>query len=152
MRRLLFSLALGVMLSACVAAHGRAEALYPFEGARPAPESVARVEGYILEIDDKRVNEGKVYEVLPGCHAIRTPERWGRGDSTGAVSVRTGQRGFSIDAKPGYTYDVEITARFLGGGPMGLAALQVTETDASGKKTPDFRPRASPVCVGETSD
>src|SRR5882724_2294400 len=109
MTRLLFSLALGVMLSACVAAHGRAEALYPFEGARPAPESVARVEGYILEIDDKRVNEGKVYEVLPGCHAIRTPERWGRGDSTGAVSVRTGQRGFSIDAKPGYTYDVEIT-------------------------------------------
>ena len=40
-----------------------------------------------------------------------------------------------------------IRTRFLGGGPMGAATLQVTETDADGKKTPDFRPQANPKCV-----
>jgi len=147
MTRLLPPFALTLALSACVGAHGRAEPLYPIDGARPLPEKVARVGGYVLQIDDSRVNEGKMYEVLPGCHAIRTPERWGRGSETGAVSVRTGQRAFSIDAKPGYTYDVAIRTRFLGGGPTGTATLQVTETDADGKKTPDFRPQANPKCV-----
>ncbi len=145
----LSSFALTFAISGCIVAHGRAEPLYPVEGTRLTRESVAEVGGYVLQIDDQRVSEGKMYEVLPGCHVIRTPERWASKDSSAIVSARTGQRKFSIDAKPGYTYVVELDVRFIGGGSTGSSTLKVIETAADGKKTPDFRPRASPNCVQE---
>jgi hypothetical protein len=130
---------LALSLSACIAPQERVEPLYPITDTRPKREEVAQLGGYILSIDDRQVSEGRLFEVLPGCHVVRTPARWGRTDSSAVVTVDTGNQTFALLTRPGYTYVVEVSIEYMGSGPAGgKAFFRVTEKDLEGKKTKGF--------------
>jgi hypothetical protein len=134
---------LAFTLSACIVQQERVEPLYAVTGPRPKREEVAQVGGYILQIDDQQVSEGRLFEVLPGCHVVRTPARWGRTDSSALVTVDTGNRTFALLTKPGHTYVIDVSVELIGGGSTGSARLRVTEKDLDGKKTDGFGPMTS---------
>jgi len=129
---------LALSFSACIAPQERVEPLYPVTEPRPRREEVAQIGGYILSIDDRQVSEGRLFEVLPGCHVVRTPARWGRTDSSAVVTVDTGNRTFGLLTRPGYTYVVEVSIEHMGGGSSGRAIFRVTEKDLDGRKTQGF--------------
>jgi hypothetical protein len=79
---------------ACLAACGaagqrRGTPLYP-EPAKPLARSeVAVLSGYVAEVDGNDVGEEDVvgsFELLPGCHVVRTPSDWTRHE--GGIGLR----------------------------------------------------------------
>jgi len=131
-RALIVSFALA--LAGCLFHRGRGEPLYPMNGERPPPERVAQVDGYIRKIDDKRVEENKPYELLPGCHVIETPASWGNVSSSGGVMVDTGNHVFPVLMREGRRYHVDVSVKTMGGS-TGSAAIEAVEQDPSGNKT-----------------
>src|SRR5260221_2924282 len=127
-----------LVLPLSIAPQERVEPLYPVTDPRLRREEVAQIGGYILSIDDRQVSEGRLFEVLPGCHVVRTPARWGRTDSSAVVTVDTGNRTFGLLTRPGYTYVIEVSIEHMGGGPSGRAIFRVTEKDLDGRKTQGF--------------
>jgi hypothetical protein len=119
---------------ACLAPHERGEALYPATGPRPRREEVAQLGGYVRLVDDQQVTEGRSFELLPGCHIVGTPARWGRVGDSGGVLVDTGHRTFALVMKPGHRYLVEVSVNMMGGS-TGSAVVQATEEDPQGKRT-----------------
>jgi hypothetical protein len=136
--------AVPIVLSACLVTHERGEPLYPATGPRPSESQVAQVGGYVRQIDGKEVKEGKAFELLPGCHVVGTPARWGRVDSggTGGVLVDTGHQMFALVMKPGHKYLVEVAVEMMGGS-MGSAVVHAVESDAAGTRTGVFGPAAN---------
>jgi hypothetical protein len=121
-------------LSACLAPHERGEPLYPASEPRPKREDVAQLGGYVRLVDNQQVTEGKSFELLPGCHIVGTPARWGRVDSSGGVLVDTGHQTFALVMKPGHRYFVDVSVKMMGGS-TGSAVVEATEEDPQGKKT-----------------
>ena len=82
--------------------------LYPNAEARLPCEQIARVFGPIASIDGRDVSSlGGAFDVLPGCHVVRT--RADQLESTTYVTVigHPGGRVFALTTKPGYTYIVK---------------------------------------------
>lgn len=135
--------------TACLARGDRGEPLYPVSGERPAPERVSQLDGYVRTVDDRRVEEGKGFELLPGCHVIGTPAHWGNVSSAGGVLVDTGTLVFAVLMKPGHRYHVDISLKTMGGF-SGSAAVEVTEADPSGNQTivagPGIRSPSADAC------
>src|SRR5882672_1997302 len=122
-------------LSGCLAPHERGEPLYPLTDARPKREDVAQLGGYVRMVDNQQVTEGKSFELLPGCHIVGTPARWGRVDSSsGGVLVDTGHQTFALVMKAGHRYFVGVSVKMMGGS-TGSAVVEATEEDPQGRKT-----------------
>jgi hypothetical protein len=59
--------------------------------------------------------EWKAFELLPGCHIVRTPTRWKRGSDQGDLQIggivaSTGELTFAVPMKPGYAYEIVFEA------------------------------------------
>src|SRR6267378_1637265 len=122
-------------LSGCLVSHDRGEPLYPVTDARPKREDVAQLGGYVRMVDNQQVTEGKSFELLPGCHIVGTPARWGRVDSSsGGVLVDTGHQTFALVMKAGHRYFVGVSVKMMGGS-TGSAVVEATEEDPQGRKT-----------------
>jgi hypothetical protein len=138
--------------SSCIAPHERGEPLYPVTGERLPRAQVAELGGYVRMVDDQHVDEDKTFELLPGCHVIGTPERWGRVDSSsGGVMVDTGRRTFALVMKPGHRYHVDVSVKMMGGS-SGSAVIEATEEDPKGKKTGLFGPATSSMDIEQCKE
>ena len=126
-------------LTGCLVPHGRGEPLYAVSGERPAPERVAQLDGYVKMVDGNPVEQDKSFELLPGCHVVETPARWGNGTSSGGVLVDTGNRRFAIPMKAGHRYHVDVSVKMMGGS-TGSAAVEAFEQDPKGNKTIVYGP------------
>jgi hypothetical protein len=137
------SLALAGLLTSCLVSQQRGEPLYPVNGPRPNESQVVQLGGYVRQVDGKEVKEGNVFELLPGCHIVATPARWGRVDSSsGGVMVDTGHQIFALVMKPGHKYLVEVVVEMMGGS-TGSAVIRAVEDDDKGKRTGIFGPAGS---------
>src|SRR5688572_9814129 len=105
-----------VVTLACLTACGsagqrRGTLLYP-EPAQPLPRSeVAVLSGYVAEVDGKDVADDDVggsFELLPGCHVVRTPPDWTRHETDGAVMVETGVLPFALPMRGGHSYEIRV--------------------------------------------
>jgi hypothetical protein len=141
-------LLLGFAAVGCIAPSERGQPLYPVTGQRPAREDVAQIDGYIRLVDDQHVAEGRRFEVLPGCHIIGTPEKWGRVESSGGIIVDTGRRTFALVMKPGHRYHVDVNVKTMGGS-TGSAQVEATEQDPKGTRTGTFAPATSTADIDQ---
>jgi hypothetical protein len=130
--------------------------LYPNRETRVLTrDQIARLFGPIASVDGRDVSRlGGAFEVLPGCHVVRT--RADQVESTSYVTVigRPGGRVFALRTKPGYTYIVkrEVSDRF---GSMYLRAdTFAQELSETGAETSVIHPADSPdelaACERET--
>lgn len=63
----------------CIADRPSGIPLYPVNGAPLDASRVARLSGYVRYVDDQDGSRrGGVFDLLPGCHRIRTPTNWER--------------------------------------------------------------------------
>ena len=102
--------------------------------------------GYVRDVDGKDVSaHGKSFELLPGCHIVGTPSKWGTMDSTAGVVITTGPHQFAIPMKAGHSYSIEVgsSSPFLTA-PTSPAYLSAREMDAGGTTTRRFAPAESP--------
>jgi hypothetical protein len=118
--------------------------LYPV-GAQPLPpEEVARLVGYVQQVDGEDVSQrGSAFALLPGCHMVVTPTQWSRGTAnSGATMVNTGPILFALPMKAGrqYVVDVQIEAS---SGPKGRVTIATVEKDLQGNVTGTFAPARS---------
>ncbi len=123
----------------CVGGQQTAVALY---AGTPAPrEQVARLSGYVRYVDDVDVSErGSVFDVLPGCHLVGTPESWSRGEALqGSIAWNTGRIVFALVMRPAHHYVIEVDAK-RGSGPTGRGQVKAVERDSSGTITGTFGP------------
>jgi hypothetical protein len=130
-------------LSACLSQSGRGEPLYPRMDPPPKRDEVAQLGGYVRVVDNQQVTEGKSFELLPGCHIISTPARWGRADAhSGGTMADTGHQTFALVMKPGHRYFIDVNLKMMGGS-TGTVVLEAREEDPSGKRTQVFGPAHS---------
>ena len=109
------------------------------DNGRLPKEQVAHLFGGIAMVDDREVSTlGGAYELLPGCHLVRTqPENLATGVGVG-ITVR-GQligRTFSVRMKPGYSYLVKYTAPEMHDWPR----MFIVEVDPSGAESQVINP------------
>lgn len=83
---------------------------YPLHGDANTPLSaVARLHGYVEEVDGDNVTEhGNLYELLPGCHVIGTPRTWGGAGVDASATAETGHLRFVIKMRAGHDYEVRV--------------------------------------------
>jgi hypothetical protein len=124
------------------AGSGRGHALYTSD--RPlAPAEVAELSGYVHHVDGKDVSSiGGTYELLPGCHVIDTPTKWGQAGQTGGVVITTGVVTYTLPMQAGYHYAISVDTNHTTG-PTGTAAIHAKELDAGGNVVREFVPASS---------
>lgn len=130
------------LLAGCVSGSGRG---YPLHGLEPRPPStqVVQLQGYVHYVDDVDVSKlATSFEVLPGCHLIRTPESWGKMDIAGGIIIETGEQLLALPMKGGHFYLVEVVATNISG-PVGEGYLRASERDPSGEVTRTWGPVTS---------
>ena len=126
----------------CVTMDAPAVPLYDAAN-RPGPDQVATLGGYVAWVDGRDVSKlGGAFELLPGCHIVTTPTRWGGDNTTGAVSATTGAVPFAVPMVASHHYLVVIVDN-LRGAPTGRVTVQVTETDAAGGSVRAIAPASS---------
>jgi TonB family protein len=105
----LFGLAAGHL--GCLTVGGRGFPLYPQTEPLPDASHVARLSGYVRVVDGQVVSgHGNLFELLPGCHIVRTPTSWGTSGYGGAVVATTPELTFALPMRAGYQYEVAIVA------------------------------------------
>ncbi len=78
-----------------------------------APERVVRLNGYVQLVDGRDVSsKGDSFELLPGCHVVVTPEKWGHTEyNAGAMVVWiTGHVRYAIPMHAGRSYSIRVDA------------------------------------------
>jgi hypothetical protein len=115
---------------------------------------VATLSGHVAEVDGRDVTSlAPPYELLPGCHVVRTPEQWGAVGTTVAQSAQTGKLPFALPMRAGHAYHVEVVTEMQ----TSIAAsldIHAVETDPSGSRTAVFpvtRDRAQLDACGKGS-
>jgi hypothetical protein len=118
----------------------RGKALYPAP-AQPLPRSeVAVIGGYVGEIDGRDISEETgVFEVLPGCHVVRTLSRWGATEADGEMSAETGRVPFALPMKGGHWYEIKVVTSGPSA-PVGTYVIEAIETDPAGNPSQTFSP------------
>jgi hypothetical protein len=126
--------------AACVSSgNTRGSALYPQSGASPLPlAQVATLSGHVAEVDGTDVTSlMPPYELLPGCHIVRTPERWGAVGTDMSMAAQTGMLPFALPMRAAHSYVVEVRTQ-LQTGIAGRIEIRAVETNASGEQTGVF--------------
>jgi hypothetical protein len=130
---LLFGVALG-----CAGGGSRGEPLYPTPNGPLPREQVALVGGYVAAVDGHDITGHGLVEVLPGCHVVTTPKKWGSVGAMSGMTITTGRLVYAIPMKAGYRYTID-----LGGGelhtPTGQIQIVAYEQDPAGNTTGEFR-------------
>jgi hypothetical protein len=140
------ALATLIALSACAClTRNKVRSLYPDSEPRRPRSEVARLSGYIQVVDGQNVTvdgSGGIFELLPGCHVVVTPKRWGEVGSSGGLVATTGAVPFTLSMKPGYSYSIDM--RFgTRSSRTGSLAIVAVETDPQGNVTAETGPAKS---------
>jgi hypothetical protein len=152
--RILLSLVAMFLAAGCISAGRRGYPLYPSDRAL-APHEVAAVAGFVKDIDGQDVSKhGSNFEVLPGCHVIGTPTKWGQMNINAGEMVATGRLVFVLPMQAGHQYFIEVGESTFANGPMWRVIVVARETDAKGSTIRTFAPATSPkdfeACRRET--
>ena len=134
-----------MVASACITGTRRGYPLYP--GPELLEEQrVALLTGYVHDVDGNDVSvHGQSFDLLPGCHVVGTPSKWGTMDSRAGVVITTGPRKFAIKMKAGYSYVIEVgSSSAYFSAPTSPAYVSAREVDARGNTTRTFVPAESP--------
>lgn len=127
-------------LVGCIASAGQSVALYPDPEHRRAPTEVATLVGDVAIVDGKDVTEyGNSFELLPGCHLVATPSKWGQTGHYETMVANIGHVYFAIDMKAGYRYVLRIEIASLTGGG-GKLSITAREEQSDGTVTRMFNP------------
>lgn len=127
-----------VATGGCIADRASGVPLYPVTGAPLDASRVARLSGYVRYVDDQDVSRrGGVFDLLPGCHLIRTPTSWGKSSNMGAIVAATPELTFALLMRAGYQYSIELIAD-TPSGPSGDVDVKAFERDAQGKLVQTF--------------
>ena len=148
-----WALIVAVALLGCIAGESRGYPLYATSAGPMDPSRVARLAGYVRFVDGLDVSEhGTTFDLLPGCHLIGTPSRWGSASMSGGVAVSTGTLTFALPMKAGHQYAVAVEASLAGGGPSHPAFVRAYERDPSGATKETFAPVSSESDVQRCRD
>lgn len=140
---LLFLLAMALSPS-CISAGRRGYALYPSDRVLASSE-VAAVAGFVQDVDGQDVSKhGSNFEVLPGCHVVGTPTKWGQMNTNSGVMIATGRCIFVLPMQAGHQYFIEVGEYTFTNGPTSKAIVVAHETDANGSIVREFVPATSP--------
>lgn len=125
----------------CVGGVTRGYPLYTPADPPLEPRYVARLSGYIHDVDGKDVTEhGSTFELLPGCHVVGTLSKWGAFDPrSGGVVAETGRWVFAMPMRSGYSYSISVDVEHASG-PTGAVMILAHESDAEGNTTRSFAP------------
>jgi hypothetical protein len=134
---------LALSAAGCITDGGKVHALYVSDTPLP-PERLATLAGYVARVDGRDVSSlgAGAFELLPGCHLVETPTRWGKGSERGAVVATTGRLTFALPMRAGHSYVIDVEVGPLTA-PTGSLWIRATETDASGERTGTFTPASS---------
>jgi hypothetical protein len=134
------ALLLGV---SCIARASR----YPLYPATEQPlprDRIAVLGGYVARVDGRDVlGLGSSFELLPGCHVVETPTRWGKGGEQGAVVATTGRLVFAVPMRAGHDYEIVVELGPPMGPPVGTLQIRADESDAAGRVVRSFAPVTS---------
>ncbi len=125
----------------CVHGEEQYYALYLRTEQRLPKEQLARLSGYVNFIDEEDVSSyGTSFELLPGCHLVGTPSKWGKAEmNSGGIIADTGRWTFALPMRAGYQYSVEVKAE-QSNGPNFRLQVRAFEHDARGTTTREFAP------------
>jgi hypothetical protein len=105
----------------------------------PASE-VVRVSGYVRFVDGRDLaDRGRAFELLPGCHVIGTPEKWGESSLDAAIVATTGVVLFALVMEAGHHYEIDVRSEGMAG-PVKTLRVEARETDDNGKLVGRFAP------------
>jgi hypothetical protein len=125
----------------CMSGPGlRPDRLYPPPPQPLGPDKVSTLTGYVQFVDNRDVSEmGGYFELLPGCHVIGTPSRWGEQSAGGGTTVTatTGRWTFALPMRAGHQYRIEVIVPVFTGVTAPLN-IKGHETDLGGNKTREF--------------
>lgn len=128
-----------IAMVSCLASSGSAYPLYPDPAQRRAANEVATLLGDVAIVDDVDVSEhGKFFELLPGCHIVRPPPKWGQTDYNHTIWADLGQASFAIDMKAEHRYVIRVNVSSLSG-TGGSLSITAREETMDGTKTRTFR-------------
>ncbi len=77
------------------------------------------------------------FELLPGCHIVYTPERWGSVTAGVTATAQTGKRPFALPMRAGHFYKIEVLTQ-VQTSISGSLEIKGFETDAAGQQTRVF--------------
>lgn len=127
----------------CIAGSSRGVPLYT-AAERPGVDQVATLGGYVATVDGREVrSSGTVFELLPGCHFIETPQKWGGENPSGGLVAITGTHLFVVPMVATHSYVVVSDTVTLG--LNGSLSLRMDETDAGGQPVRSFLPYGTPA-------
>jgi len=134
-------LVLALAAAACIGGVKRGYPLYTLADPPLEPNRVARLSGYVHDVDGEDVTEhGSTFELLPGCHVVGTLTKWGAFDPrSGGVVAETGRWVFAFPMRAGYSYSVSVDVEHFSG-PTGDVTVLAREMDAEGRTTRNFGP------------
>jgi hypothetical protein len=137
---------IGGFCAACLAnGDSRGTALYPVSERRLPPERVATLSGHVGQVDGRDVSSLTApFELLPGCHVVLTPSRWGSVGTSGTMTAQTGVLPFALPMLAGHFYTVEVRAQ-LDTTIAGKMEVRAIEVDASGQQTRVFAVSRDPA-------
>jgi hypothetical protein len=139
----------GVAISGCLVGSNSVYPLYPDPENKRSSEEVATLLGDVAKVDGQDVSEhGAAFELLPGCHIVAPPEKWGKTDYNNTVWADVGQVDFAIDMKAQHRYIVRIDVSELRG-TGGSLSIKAWEEDMDGTMTRSFEPSGGPASNAE---
>lgn len=140
---------LATLAAACVSSgDSRGTALYPQSGGAPlAREQLATLSGHVAEVDGVDVTSlVPPYELLPGCHVVRTPERWGAVGTDMSMAAQTGMLPFALTMRAGHSYMVEVRTQ-MQTTIAGSLEIRAVESNATGEQTSVFAVERDPAVL-----
>jgi hypothetical protein len=130
-----------VIMVACLSAQGPPPVrLYPATDHPLRAEEVSKLSGYVAFVDGEDASKlGKSFELLPGCHAVVTPTRWGAHSPGGEMDITatTGRWAFVLPMRAGHRYEIRVIVG-QASGPLLPLTIKAIETDLAGKQTREF--------------
>jgi hypothetical protein len=139
----------GFATTACIGS-GNSYPLYPNSGQKLGPDAVASLSGDVAYVDGRDVSSyGNSFELRPGCHVVRAPEKWG-GMSYGQPTVwaNIGKVSFAMDMQAHYRYLVHVEVVRLSGSDGNNVSVEAHEESLGGAITRRFRPINEDVPFG----
>lgn len=131
--------------------------LYKTEPARLPDNQIARLStklplgagpgvgatSFIKTVDSRDVaNLDSIFDLLPGCHVIRTESSLVMSNNNVTWQAQLGPRAFALEMKPAHVYFI-VVELIEGMGGNGRIRVFATEEDANGRQTGTFPPPAT---------
>lgn len=139
------SVAVALLIAACIARSGEPHPLYPNAEVRRPAEQVARLFGPIASVDGQDVSRlGKSFSVLPGCHVVQLLNKVGAINTSngGGYVGMTGGAVFALRMRANFTYEIDVQVQSVTG-PVGQLAIQAWERPADGSSATPIAPARS---------